>query len=90
MDSSAEAPGSPSWGDWRTGVTLLAGVTSLARGPLVGATFRLPTGREAPGSSGLPSGNGVVQEPGLHWVEFAAAGFVPLGVDPHPEGVLTL
>ena len=61
-----------------------------ARWPLGGATFRSPPGRAAPGPPGLPSGNGVVQELDLHWVEFAAAVFVPLGVDPHPEGVFTL
>ena len=42
-----------------------------------------------PGPSDLPTGNGPIQELDPGGVEVAAAVFVPLGVDPHPEGVLS-
>ena len=48
------------------------------------------TGRPAPGSSGLPPTNRIVQELDLVGVELAAAALVALDVDPHPEGVFTL
>ena len=47
----------------------------------------LAVGRAATGSPRLPSRNGIVQELDLHGVEVASAPFVPLGVDPHSEGV---
>src|SRR4051794_36053935 len=52
-----------------------------------GADLCLLPGRAAPGPSGPPTGDGAVQEPDLFSVELAAAVFVPLGVDPHPEAV---
>jgi hypothetical protein len=48
---------------------------------------RSPPESAAPPSAGLPAGNGLIQKPGPSRVEFAAAVFVSLGVDPHSEGV---
>jgi hypothetical protein len=87
QDSSAEAPGSPSWGDWRTKSHSTSRPVAT---PLGNAAFRSRPGTAAPGPPGLPSGNGIVQELDLHCVEDPAAPFVPLGVDPHPEAVFTL
>jgi hypothetical protein len=52
--------------------------------------FRSRPGRAAPGPSGLPAGNRIVQELDLHRIELAAAAFVPLGVDLHPNGTTSL
>jgi hypothetical protein len=53
-------------------------------------TVRSPPGRAATGSSCLPPGSCIVQELDLQKVEFAAAAFVPLRVNPDPEGMFTL
>lgn len=45
------------------------------------------TGRPAAGSSGLPAGDGVVQESEFDRVEVAGPVGGALGVDPHPEGM---
>ena len=87
QDSNAEAPGSPSGGDWRAELSLLAVLTSRLLVGGDGAMSRLPAGRAAAGSPGPRSRNGIVQELDLHGGEVAAAPFVPLGVDPYPEGV---
>jgi hypothetical protein len=47
-------------------------------------------GWAAPGPSDLPTGNGPIQELDPGGVEFASTVYVPLGVDPHPEGVFPL
>jgi hypothetical protein len=62
----------------------------LAAGLSGGGPFGSPLGRAAPGPSGLPPGNGGVQEFDLRRVEVAAAAFVPLRMDPDPEGMFTL
>jgi hypothetical protein len=89
-DSSAEAPGSPKRGDWRTNLRVLAGVRSRPVAGREAGPSRSPPARAAPGPSGLPPGNGGVQEFDLRRVEGAAAVFVPLGVYPHSEGVFAV
>jgi hypothetical protein len=83
-DSSVEAPGSPSWGDWRASKSLMPAGHS---GVSLPDRRRTGVGWAAPGPSDLPAGNGLIQELDPGGVEFAAAVFVPLAVDPHPEGV---
>jgi hypothetical protein len=77
-------------GGWRTNLRVLAGVTSWPGASRKVRPSRSPPGRAAPGPPGLPVGNGDVQELDLRRVEAIAVVFVPLGVNPHPEGVLTL
>lgn len=47
-------------------------------------------GRAAPGPSGPPPGNGGVQKFDLFSFEFAAALFLPLGMQPHAESMFPL
>src|SRR6478672_9071384 len=79
--------GSPRWGDWRTPPRVLARMRSWPVACREAPLSRSTPARAAPGPPGLPPGNGGVQELGLHRVELAAAVLVPLGMDPHAEGV---
>lgn len=56
----------------------------------MGATLRSPSGRAAPGSAGLPTGNGGVQRFDLFGFELAATVLLPLGMDPYAESVFPL
>jgi hypothetical protein len=85
-----EAPGSPSWGDRRASKSLMPRGTFWGESAGTAQDRRLWPGWAAPGPSGLPTGHGLIQALDPGGVEVAAAVFVPLGVDPHPEGVFPL
>lgn len=84
-DSSVGAPGSPRWG----GLESLHEFTGRERpGGGVSETVACsPAGRAAAAPTGPPAGCGVIEEPDPVRIQIAVAVTLPLGVDPHPEGV---